>query len=374
MRAKAPSLSATADRYESYSTALISYAGVLESSLWELSTARRELAWRHDAAGRGAPRATAAVAVADVDSAPELLTYARRFKGSYDQWADAVERCASALLQANDADPTRDLHGLKALGHNIGTAAKYVDPLGEFLLHPSWKSLSDCLGVLSTELTILGLGLLFIFPPAGAACFAVATALSVAQVGVDTYRKSHGEHISNGTLGLEALGAIPVFGKFAKPGLKAAEHLAPVAERLTVDGIKVTEEVAPRVDALIEDTIRDGARFEIVPGGTTTRDINFRPNAPDPRWGLTAIHVDKHFFGAGKYSLKVIDPAGNTATWLGHIQDLASRPVTRVHPNGVQTIIGKFAKSDGTGSFKFGIRISPNENGSYHLVTLLTGQ
>jgi hypothetical protein len=56
------------------------------------------------------------------------------------------------------------------------------------------------------------------------------------------------------------------------------------------------------------------------------------------------------------------------------MQDLASRPATVRRLDGVEDIIGTFAKADGSGTFKFGIRVMPTADGSFDLVTLLTRQ
>jgi RHS repeat-associated protein len=115
--------------------------------------------------------------------------------------------------------------------------------------------------------------------------------------------------------------------------------------------------------------------FDIVQGaGTTTRKINFRPSNVDPKWGLTAQHLNKHLFGSGNKSLKTIDPGGNASVWTGYLQDLASRPVTSTTSNGMQDIIGTFPKANGSGTFQFGIRLSPRPDGTFDLVTLLTKQ
>ncbi|GAA1558644.1 hypothetical protein GCM10009741_74490 [Kribbella lupini] len=108
--------------------------------------------------------------------------------------------------------------------------------------------------------------------------------------------------------------------------------------------------------------------------GLRTRLIHFRPNAADPKWGLTALHLDKHVFGSGSKSLRSIDPGGTTDQWFQYIQELASRPPSASQSNGIQDIIGMFPRADGSGDFKLGIRVSPNEDGSFDLVTILTKQ
>ncbi len=113
----------------------------------------------------------------------------------------------------------------------------------------------------------------------------------------------------------------------------------------------------------------------LVPGaGSGTRAINFKPNAADPNWGLTSQHLNKHLFGSGKNSLSQIDAAGNPDLWRSYIQELAGRPATSTLKGGIEDIIGTFPKADGSGTFQFGIRISPSSDGAFDLVTLLTKQ
>ena len=77
------------------------------------------------------------------------------------------------------------------MGHATATAAGTFE---RAVLHPSLANVSACLGELNAGLSVLGLGLLFVYPPAGAACLAAATVLAVAQLAVDGARRAHGEH------------------------------------------------------------------------------------------------------------------------------------------------------------------------------------
>lgn len=56
------------------------------------------------------------------------------------------------------------------------------------------------------------------------------------------------------------------------------------------------------------------------------------------------------------------------------MQDLAGRPATTIKLSGIEYVIGTFPRTGGTGTFKFGIRIAPNGDGGWDLVTLLTKQ
>ncbi|HST47044.1 RNase A-like domain-containing protein [Jatrophihabitans sp.] len=242
LRAHAPVLTATADRYDDYAAALVGYAGALDEIAPPLGALRRqlqqgshELASRPDAGG---------------DLNAGLLSLARAFKARYDQWADALDRCIRALFQAGEHDPTRDLHGWQAFSHRVGhVAAAAVGTFERAVLHPSLANISACLGELNAGLSMLGLGLLFIYPPAGAACLAAATVLAVAQLAVDSTRRAHGEQVSNASLGFELAAAIPLGGN-ALRSLKVADdvvHLVPGGGLAAHEGVKGAHTLAKHV-------------------------------------------------------------------------------------------------------------------------------
>jgi hypothetical protein len=172
-----------------------------------------------------------------------LLPVAMAFKAHYDRWAQALDRCNAALLHANQSDPARDRHGWQALGH-LGhqaahVAGSYLSPFEQAVRHPSLSNISACLSSLNVALTVLGLGLLFICPPAGAACLLTATVLAGAQLAVDATRRARGEHVTGATLGLELAAAIPLGGTAVR-GARAAEnvtHLVPGGGLLAHEGL-----------------------------------------------------------------------------------------------------------------------------------------
>ncbi len=104
------------------------------------------------------------------------------------------------------------------------------------------------------------------------------------------------------------------------------------------------------------------------------RVVHLQPHADDPRWGLTLKHVNKHLFGVGPKSLRVIDPGGAPALWMSYVADLTCRPVTTRPAAGIEDVMGVFPRADRTGFFTFGIRIAPTGDGTFDLVTLLTKQ
>ena len=130
----------------------------------------------------------------------------------------------------------------------------------------------------------------------------------------------------------------------------------------------------PLLARAIAPALSEERGFRLVAQSSATRHMDLRPVMVNPKWGLTAAHLERHLFGEGPYSLKTIDAAGTTDTWMQHMQDLAGRPTTAMLKNGMEDVIGAFPKADGTGDFSFGIRVVRNSSGGYDLVTLLTRQ
>ncbi len=94
----------------------------------------------------------------------------------------------------------------------------------------------------------------------------------------------------------------------------------------------------------------------------------------DPDWGLTRRHLNKHFFGESKYALRNIDPSGDVGRWMSQLSDLLQRPFTKTTKEGGLEIHGIFARTDGSGDYKMGVRLWPNPDGSFELITVLTKQ
>lgn len=255
LRSHAPQLTATAERYCDYAEALFNYATALDETATTLHAARRQLRQRSDElASRPSCAAAQFVATAPgsqpADPGADLLPVARAFKASYDRWADALDRCVQALTRADAQDPTRDRHGFRAFTHQLGhAAAAAISPFEQAMAHPSLRNISACLGELNTGLSVLGLGLLFICPAAGAACLAAATVLAVAQLAVDSTRRAQGERISGASLGLELAAVIP-FGGSAVRSLRAAEdvvHLVPGGGLMAHEGVDGAHTLAKHV-------------------------------------------------------------------------------------------------------------------------------
>ncbi|MGI8665834.1 MAG: hypothetical protein ACR2N4_07375 [Jatrophihabitans sp.] len=248
----------------------------------------------------------------------------------------------------------------------------------------------------------------------------VLAGLSAAQLAFDGTRKASGESVSWGSLAMDAVGLLPGIGAlgafadavpflsrgaaalraesravrgysaaggaFARSvgnDLRATRYLVRVADTghgtTFMAGVEREGKTAGQMLSDARQSARDATAnsdkgFVAVGGGDVTRRVNYRPHAPDPRWGLTKTHLDKHLFGSGKFSLSRIDPGGNVEMWTGYMQDLAGRAVSNTSKDGIIDIIGDFPRSGGSGTFRFGLRLSRDADGTYDLVTLLTRQ
>ncbi len=250
IRANAPSMSATADRYEHYASALHAYAGALDETAPRLSATRHQLRQRCHEVTRPSPTAVGSpLSTLPGSTLPgsqsgrelaDLLLLARSFKAGYDQWADALDGCLRALAHAHEADPTRDAHGLRAFGQQLAAAVtRHVNQIERAVLHPSLHTLSDGLSALNLDFTVLGLALLFVCPPVATACLAAATVLAVARLAVDATRRAQGEQVSNADLGWQLAAAVPIGGSAVR-GLRAADnvvHLAPGGGLMAHEGL-----------------------------------------------------------------------------------------------------------------------------------------
>jgi hypothetical protein len=254
-KGRLPVLSAAQFRYAAYAGALSAYAYCVEGSSGRIALLRREIDARVPvglaavtlspvaAWGAGAPAASGAVPPAGDDEVLRGLTW--QFKSAWDEWADAVDRCCASLRTADHDDRVaRDKHGWSAWASELDHAMRYVAPLQYLLLHPSLHNASECLSILGTELTVLGIGLLFICPPAGAACLAVAAVVSAAQLGVDVIRREQGERVGASTLGWDAIGAVPFGGSEAR-GLRVGSEAITAVEHLLPNGARDISHLVP---------------------------------------------------------------------------------------------------------------------------------
>jgi uncharacterized protein YukE len=329
VRAHTPSMSATADRYERYAGALHAYAGALEQTTPGLLAARHRLRARYEqltsqpghpdqaalgfAAGGGFGFGPGTCPGAE---SADLLPIAYDFKAGFDRWAQALDRCIQALTDADEADPTRDPRGLGAFAGRLAATAKgHLSPFAKAMTNPTLANLSDCASVLSADLTVLGLGLLLICPPAAAACLAAATVLALAQLALDTTRRARGEQISNTHLGLRLAAAIPIGGP-ALRGLRATDslvHLVPGGGLMAHEGLDGGHTLAKHVGKT-EHYLRDRLATEPnLYAASTFHDRQIAENSLSQLLQVNAHGVERWLAGGSRSLVlrgRMSDPVG----------------------------------------------------------------
>jgi len=87
---------------------------------------------------------------------------------------------------------------------------------------------------------------------------------------------------------------------------------------------------------------------------------------------------NKHIFGIGRYSLKVLDPKGNPNKWTQHIIELAQRGdglIKNIPTGQIMEIRGTMPKTNESGMLKIGVRLfKANNSTTWELTTILTRQ
>lgn len=267
----------TSERYAAYALALDEYARELDGAVPSVGRARQRVAFELDrlltapARALGIPEPTppmvgptaplrlisrpGAESCGPASGDAALRAAVAEFVAAYGQMVAAAERCGNRLGAADRADPGRDRTGWRAFTHSLAGAVRYVAPFAEVVINPSAATFSDALSVLGTELTVVGIGLLFVCPAAGAACLLAAAVLSAAQLGVDSYRRfaQHDRRVGNFDLAMDLLGALPVGGAAVRGGRAAA--VAGRAARTTATG-----GVLERGASILIDAGRAGSR------------------------------------------------------------------------------------------------------------------
>lgn len=322
-------LSLTSERYAAYAVALEVYARELDGVLPALSRARERVGYELDrlrtapgralgipqptppAAGPRAPlRLVCHAGVGSVGPAPSdaaLRAAVAEFVTVFGHAVGAAERCAERLRAADRADPGRDRTGWRAFAHSLAGAARFVAPFAAVAVDPSAAKFSDALSVLGTELTMVGLGLLFICPPAGAACLLAAAVLSAAQLGVDSYRRfgQHDRRVGNFDLAMDLLGALPVGGAAVRGG-RAAGTAGRAARAAARGG------VLERGASILVDAARAGSR-ECHAG--LTAEVRLLRGLPD---NYFRAPLEKHGGVAGlarRWAPKMLDAAIVPFSW-----------------------------------------------------------
>jgi len=317
------------------------------------------------AAGKPAPPPTAPrydTPIADANSRIRRAVEAN--EAAHDNQRTAANTAAAALHAASRAGIANKKwwqHALSSVGHWATSA--WTDSLR--FISKAATAISALAGIAAVLVAVVGI----ICPPLEGVAATLETvslvAASIATV-ADVALAAAGKG-SWTAVGWDALALAPTAAS------KVIRKLTPAIRDLRLFKPSTVAHASSDVREIAYGAT-DALYPRIVGIGSGTRRINFRPHAADPDWGLTKRHIDKHLFGTSKYSLKFVDPTGTTDTWLGYIQDLASRRPTAVLRNGIEDTVGVFPRSDGNGTFLLGIRLSTKSNGSFDLVTLLTRQ
>jgi hypothetical protein len=380
-----PSLDKANASYAAAGSALVSYARTLADAQ-DQSTSAIAAAGRADAELAAAVAAHAAASTRDAETLltarsaglPPPPATAPRYEASIDEATAQLKRAvasndqaheqqrhaarlaASALQQASHAgihNRSWFHHVTHSVGHWASThwtaTLREVSKVGTVV--------SALAGAAALILAVAGVA----FPPLEAAAAALETVSLVSAVAAgmaDTVLAATGKS-SWTAVGVDALSLAPAgLGKLvtkAAPLIRESRLLKPS----TV--VHASNGEAAKLRSLTTLGHPPGAAAD-------ARVINCKPRRGSD-WGFSPVHLEKHFFGPGSYSLSRIDPAGTTELWLNHLRALGTRPVTKLRNNGMQDIIGRFEKADGSGRFKLGLRIMPKDDGTFDLVTFLTG-
>ena len=316
-------------------------------------------------AGLPAPPATAPRYEASIDEAhAQLRRAAASNDEAHEQQRHAARLAAGALQQASHAG----IHNQSWFHHVTHSVAHWASTHWTATLREVSKVgtiVSALAGAAALVLAVAGVA----FPPleAAAALLESVSLVSAVAAGMaDTALAATGKG-SWSSVGVDALSFAPAgLGKLvtkAAPMIHEGRFLKPTAV------VHASTAVHPD-----EVKLRSLTTLGHAPGATYARVVNCAPKDVDPDWGMTTIHIEKHFLGPDELSLCSIDREGNVDIWLDHMRELATRPHTALRNDGIQDIMGKFRKADGSGNFRFGLRLSPKHDGTFDLVTVLTSQ
>jgi len=372
--------------YAAAGGALVTYARALadaqqqsQSAIARANRASDDLAAARAAQAAAAQRDAAAVAAAHTSSMPPPPATAPRFESAIEEAAGRLARARALNEQAHELQTLAArtagsaLHQASREGiHNASWFHHFTTAVGHWAA-TQWshalRALSKIATVVSALAGIAALALAVagvLFPPLEAVA-AVLETISLASAVVagmaDTVLAATGKS-SWSAVGIDALTLAPA-------GLgRVVTKIAPMLRESSL--------IQP--STVVHASTGEAAKLRTLttlgnpPGARAEARVIHCMSQRDAAWGFTEIHLDKHFFGTGPFSLSRIDPAGNSTKWLGQLQELTDRPVTKTLANGMQDIVGTFGKTDGSGSFRLGLRIWPRADGSFDLVTVLTGQ
>jgi hypothetical protein len=370
-----PKLDKAHESYAAAAVALCSYARSLEEAQQQsesaiasasragadLSAARaaQAAASAHDAsaaaaasaAGVSPPPPTAGGYQGSIEDAAARLSRALALNDQAHELQREAARVAARVLHEASHDGIRNASWMHRVTHSVG---HWASTHWAAALHEVAKVanvVSALAGLAALVLAVAGV----LFPPLeiAAAVLETVSLVSAAVAGMaDTALAVTGRG-SWKSVGIDAIGLAPA-------GLgKVITKAAPI--------LRESRLITPR-------TVVHASSGDAVAAGSQARTINYSPTDRRAGWGLTPKHLEKHFFGSSELSLSTIDPGGSPEVWVRHLQELATMQPTATLEHGIQDVLGRFQKSDGSGSFTLGIRIAPRSDGTFDLVTVLTRQ
>ena len=373
------SYSAAGGALRSYARALDDAQQQSRSAIASAERASADLAAAHAAQATAESSDVAAAATAQAAGLPAPAPTAPRYQASIEDAVSRLNRAGALNDQAHELQrqaariAAGALHQASHEGiHHASWMHRVTHSLGHWASTHWAAALHEVAKVANVVSALAGLAALVLavagvlFPPLEAAAAVLETvSLVSAAVGAmaDTALAVTGNRAWT-AVGMDAVTLAP--GGVGKVVTKATPLLRESRLIKPATVVHASEGDAARLQNL--------TTLGRVPGASYSRLVNCTPEGVDPEWGMTSIHIEKHFLGDGPFSLSRIDPGGRVETWLGHMRELATRPYTALRNDNIQDIMGKFPRTDRSGTFRFGLRVSPRNDGTYDLVTVLTAQ
>jgi len=140
------------------------------------------------------------------------------FERWWQEWDAARRRCSAGLAVGTE----NHRHGWSGLVSGVTRTVRHETA--------GLAGLSRVLGDVGQALTVAGLALALVCPPAAGAVWAAVAVVAVCQLAVDVARRERGEHVGMAGLGWDALAALPG-GRFMT-GIHSAAEASAAIERL----------------------------------------------------------------------------------------------------------------------------------------------
>jgi hypothetical protein len=201
MLAELNRFAAAFQRFEGHAAALTGYARELDLLGPRLLAARARLV----------DGSTAGVADGSTTGVADLERY-------WQEWDAARRRCSAGLAVGTESHR----HGWSGLVSGVSRTVRHETA--------SLAGLSRVLSDVGQALTVAGLTLALVCPPAAGAVWAAVAVVAVCQLAVDVARRERGEHVGMAGLGWDALGALP--GGRLMAGFHSAVEASAAIERL----------------------------------------------------------------------------------------------------------------------------------------------